>query len=51
MNAKLFVAWINEELLPNSVLEPGYPRKVSTETRRKWLHELGLQVIDLKKGT
>ena len=52
-NMKLvsFVKWVNDVLLPNHALEPGYPRKVSTETARKWLHEIGFEVIDAKKGT
>ena len=36
--------------LPNSVLEPGYPRRVSAETARKWLHELGFDVLQMLKG-
>ena len=46
-----FCEWINNDLLPNSTLEPGFPRKVSPETARKWLHELGFSVLDKKKGT
>ena len=42
--------WINKSLLPNSILEPCYPRKVSVETARKWLHELGFEVLTAKKG-
>ena len=44
-----FCRWVNESLLPNSVLDPGYPRSVSIETARKWLHELGFEVLDKKK--
>lgn len=40
-----FSEWINNALFPN---EPGFPRKVSIETARKWLHELG---FNKKKGT
>lgn len=29
---------------------PGYPRKISVQTARLWLHELGFQVLDKKKG-
>ena len=39
-----FCEWINNDLLPNETLEPGYPRKVSVETARKWMHELGFEV-------
>ena len=35
--------------LPNSVLDPGYPRSVSIETARKRLHELAFEVLD-KRG-
>lgn len=51
MNLQSFTALVNQVLLPNHGLEPGFPRKVSCETARKWLHELGLTVIDAKKGT
>ena len=27
-----FCKWVNKTLLPNSMLEPGFPRKVSVET-------------------
>ena len=50
MTAITFCRWVNESLLPNSILEPGYPRHVSVQTARKWLHELGFQVLDKKKG-
>ena len=42
--------WINEELLPNENLEPGFPRQISVETARKWLHELGFEVLSADKG-
>ena len=45
-----FCRWVNEYLLPNSILVPGYPRKISVQTARLWLHELGFQVLDKKKG-
>ena len=45
-----FCRWVNQCLLPNSTLEPGYPRKVSIETARKWLHHLGFQVLTVSKG-
>lgn len=51
MRFQLFTNWVNQILLPNHGLEPGFPRKVSSETARKWLHELGFSVIDAKKGT
>ena len=43
-------AWVNEELLPNSNLEPGFPRKVSVETSRQWLHKLGFEQLSPSKG-
>ena len=51
MKVACFARWVNEDLLPNHALEPGYPRKISQETARKWLHELGFCVLDSKKGT
>ena len=45
-----FCEWVNEDLLPNSSLEPGFPRKISIETARKWLHELGFEVLTPAKG-
>lgn len=36
--------------MPNSILDPGYPRRICLETARKWLHELGFHVLDKKKG-
>ena len=38
-----FYQWINEQLLVNETLEPGYPRTISVETARRWLHELGFE--------
>ena len=37
-------------LLPNSILEPGYPRSISVKTARRWLHEIGFEILDKKKG-
>jgi len=42
--------WVNEHLLANETLEPGCPRKISVETARHWLHELGFEVLTAKKG-
>jgi len=50
MTSISFCHWVNEVLLPNSVLEPGYPRCISVQTARRWLHELGFEVLDKKKG-
>ena len=46
-----FCHWVNNDLLPNATLEPGFPRKTSVETARKWMHELGFEVVTKKKGT
>ena len=46
-----FCQWVNEELLPNETLEPGFPRNIHVETARKWMHEMGFQVLKHKKGS
>ena len=46
-----FCQWVNEELLPNETLEPGFPRSIHVETARKWMHEMGFQVLKHKKGS
>lgn len=51
MTALSFCQWVNENLLPNIALEPGYPRRISVQTARKWLHHLGFMVISGKKGS
>ena len=40
-----FCKWVNKSLFPNSTSEPGFPRKIAVETARKWLHELGVEVL------
>ena len=50
MTVTEFCKWINNDLLPNSTLEPGYPRNISLETARRWLHQLGFQFITPRKG-
>ena len=50
LTSAAFCQWVNNELLPNTVLDPGYPRRVSVETARKWLHELGFDVLQMSKG-
>ena len=47
----MFCKWVNEVLLPNEVLDPGFPRSVSIKTSRKWLHFLGFSMKGHKKGT
>ena len=46
-----FCQWVNDDLFPSETLEPGFPRKVSVETSRKWMIELGFSVVCKKKGT
>ena len=41
---------MNESLLPNSTLEPGFPRKIGLETAHIWLHHLGFEVLTVRKG-
>ena len=41
MTAATFANWVNSDLLPNSVLPPGFPRSITPRTARKWLHDLG----------
>ena len=50
LTSSAFCQLVNDDLLPNSVLEPGYPCRVSVETARKWLHELGFDVLQMSKG-
>ena len=50
MTLASFTKFINL-CLPNYSLKPGYPRNVSIETGRRWLHHLGFSVVDAKKGT
>ena len=45
-----FCKWVNKTLLPNWTLEPGFPRRISVETARKWLHEMGFEVLTARKG-
>ena len=50
MTSMEFCKWVNKTLLPNSTLEPGFPQRVSVETLRKWLHEMGFEVVTVRKG-
>jgi len=42
---------VNNELLPNVHLAPGFPRQISHRTAVRWLEELGFEYKDLKAGT
>lgn len=46
MTAVSFTRWVNDCLLPNSILEP---RHIGVETGRKFLHQLGFEVLNKKK--
>ena len=46
----LFCQWVNEHLLINETLEPGYPQNISVETAWHWLHKLVFEVLSAKKG-
>ena len=46
MTALSFCAWVNDDLLPNHTLPPGFPRRISIPTAQKWLHELGFEVLN-----
>lgn len=50
MTAVSFTRWVNDHLLPSSILEPGFPRHIGLETGWKFLHELGFEVLNKKKG-
>lgn len=50
LTSHTFCLWVNDELLPNEILEPGYPQKISVETARKWLHEMGFTPLSSSKG-
>lgn len=45
-----FCKWVNKSLLPNTTLEPGFPRRISVETARNWLHDMGFEVLTANKG-
>ena len=49
MTSLSFTRWVNNELLPNNILEPGFPRHIGVEMGCKFLHELGFEVLDKKK--
>ncbi len=44
MTERSFTLWVNDDLLSNSTLECGAPRKLSVEVGRKWLHSVGSSV-------
>ena len=48
--ARSFCSWVNDDLLPNSTIEAGGPRRISVEVARRWLHEIGFKVQRVTKG-
>ena len=46
----IFGQWVNNDLLPNACLEPGFPRKTSIDTACKWMHQLGFETLSSSKG-
>ena len=32
-------------------MQPGFPRQISVETTRQWMHKLGFEVMLKRKGT
>ena len=50
LTTRSFCSWVNDELLPNSTLEAGAPRKISVEVARKWLLSMGFEVKRVTKG-
>lgn len=51
MRAATFCLWVNDDLLPNITLEPGFPRRISVETAAKLLHRLSLRSYHQAKGS
>ena len=45
-----FCRWLNNNLLKNSTLEPGFPGCVTLSTDLRWLHHHGFEVLTPKKG-
>ena len=39
-----FCEWVDDKLLANEVLKPGFLQRISVETARKWMHEMGFEV-------
>ena len=50
MTLAAFCLWVKDDLFPNVTLEPGYPRRISVETARKWFHHPGFKVLSPSKG-
>ena len=39
--AGMFTQWVNDDLLLNATLEPGFPRSISVQTGHNWMHRMG----------
>lgn len=50
MTCRSFCSWVNDDLLPNSTLQPGAPRKISVEVARKWLLDMGFKSESQKES-
>ena len=50
LTAATFASWVNNSLLPNSHLSPGFPRTITPRTARRWLHDLGFSPTLYRKG-
>ena len=50
MTSARFACWVNEDLLPNSHLPPGFPRSITPRTASNWLHALGFSPMPYRKG-
>ena len=50
MTASDFLLWINNTLLPQAQLPPGYPQQISLATAKRWLHSLGFHPTPDRKG-
>ena len=45
LTARAFASFVNDELLPNICLAPGFPRSISVRTARRWLCSLGFEYM------
>ena len=50
MTRTRFAHWVNNSLLPNVHLPPGFPHSISPRTASKWLHDLGFHPTPYRKG-
>ena len=50
LTAADFCEWVNDYLLPTSVLDNSLPHQISLTTATTWMHELGFQIIVKSKG-